>query len=212
MIAIDAFERIASPRTRLRLDDSGAGAYVVPPMTDRTALAYLEASGAAAISIIESESGCTFRTGAMAARAAGVSVHTTVWVSSRLATAVARRARKLAGDGPDTAAAAQALAQAAADHRATLTPNDVAIERAQSAARKLDAYLGSLGRNGVLRDFNRAFKHRREAATMRGEGFMSYKAAEVRLRRALIPMLVNGRTIGAQSLLFEEIFRMMKHN
>jgi len=41
---------------------------------------------------------------------------------------------------------------------------------------------------------------------MRGEGFMSYKAAETRLRRALVPMLVNGRAIGAQSL-FEEIFR-----
>ena len=89
---------------------------------------------------------------------------------------------------------------------ATLTPNDVAIERAQAAAQKLDAYLANLHGNGVLRDFNRAFKQHRTAATMRGEGFMSYKAAESRLRRALIPMLVNGGTIGPRSL-FEEIFR-----
>ena len=67
---------------------------------------------------------------------------------------------------------------------------------------KLDAYLAG---RGVLRDFNAAFKQRREAAAQ-GKGFMSYKAAEVRLRRALIPMLVSGGTIGPQSL-FEEIFR-----
>jgi hypothetical protein len=170
-------------------------------MTDRAALAYLEASDAAAISIVRSETGCTFRTGI----AGPGDIIATYWVSASLATAVARRARKLAGDSPDMAAATQALAQAAADLRVTLTPNDVAIERAQSAARELDAYLGSLGRNGVLRDFNRAFKQRRTEAAMRGEGFMSYKAAESRLRRALIPMLVNGRTIGAQSL-FAEIF------
>jgi hypothetical protein len=173
---------------------------------DRAALAYLEASGAAAISIVEGETGCAFRTGARTAETAGIPVHATYWVSASLATAVARRARKLAGDGPDAATATQALALAAADHRTTLTTNDVAIERARTAAQRLDAYLGSLGRNGVLREFNRAFKHHREAATMRGEGFMSYKAAESRLRRALIPMLVNGRTIGAQSL-FEDIFR-----
>jgi len=67
---------------------------------------------------------------------------------------------------------------------------------------KLDAYL--LGR-GVLRDFNAAFKQRREAAAMQGKGFMSYRAAESGLRRALIPMLANGGTIGPRSL-FEEIF------
>jgi hypothetical protein len=43
-------------------------------------------------------------------------------------------------------------------------------------------------------------------AAMRGEGFMSYKAAEVLLRRVLIPMLANGGTIGPRSL-FAEIFR-----
>jgi hypothetical protein len=172
-------------------------------MTDRAALAYLEASGATAILIVEGEAGCVFRTGAMAAQAAGVPVHTTVWVSASVATAVARRARKLAGDCPDVATATEALAQAAADHRVKLTPNDVAISRAQAAATKLDAYLSG---RGMLRDFNRAFKQRREAATMRGEGFMSYRAAEVRLRRALIPMIVNGGNVGPQSL-FEEIFR-----
>jgi hypothetical protein len=134
-----------------------------------------------------------FRTGAMAAQATGVCVHTTVWVSASVATAVARRARKLAGDCPDVATATNALAQAAADHRVKLTPNDVAISRAQAAAMKLSAYLAG---RGVLRDFNAAFKQRHEAAAMQGKGFMSYRAAETRLRRALIPMLANGGTIG----------------
>jgi hypothetical protein len=67
---------------------------------------------------------------------------------------------------------------------------------------KLDAYL--VGR-GVLRDFNAAFKQRREAAAMRGKGFMSYRAAESRLRRALIPMLANGGTLGPRPL-FAQIF------
>jgi hypothetical protein len=44
------------------------------------------------------------------------------------------------------------------------------------------------------------------AATARGEGFMSYATATARLRRALIPLLVNGRTIGPAQSLFAEIF------
>jgi hypothetical protein len=91
-------------------------------MTDRAAFAYLEASGATAISIVDGDSGCLFRTGAMAAQAAEASVHTTVWVKAEVATAVARRARKLAGDSPNVAAAMEALAQAAADYRVKLTP------------------------------------------------------------------------------------------
>jgi hypothetical protein len=163
-------------------------------MTDGAALAYLEASGATAISIVEGESGCVFRTNARAAEvSAGVSVPATVWVSAEVAT--------VAGDSPDLATAANALALAAAQCRVKLTPNDVAISRAQGAARQLDAYLAS---RGVLREFNRAFKQRRTAATMRGEGFMSYRAAESRLRKALVPMLVNGGTIGRS--LFEQIF------
>jgi hypothetical protein len=179
-------------------------------MTDRAARDYLTSSGASAISIVEGEAGCVFRTGAMAAQVAGVPVHATYWVSANLATAIARRARKIAGarspfrnggsgNIPDVATATQALAQAAADLRVKLTPNDVAIERARNAAIKLDAYLAG---RGMLRDFNAEYRRRREAA---GGRFMSYGAAQTRLRRALIPMLANGGTIGPRSL-FEQIF------
>ena len=63
---------------------------------------------------------------------------------------------------------------------------------------RLDAYLSG---RGVLRDFNSEYRRRREAA---GGRFMSYKAAESQLRRALIPMLVNGGT-PTQSL-FTQVF------
>jgi hypothetical protein len=43
------------------------------------------------------------------------------------------------------------------------------------------------------------------AAADRGEGFMSFKVAEARLRRALIPRLIGG-TVGTTSSLFAEVF------
>jgi len=43
-------------------------------------------------------------------------------------------------------------------------------------------------------------------ATARGKGFMSYVTAMTRLRRALIPMLVNRQTVGPVQSLFARIF------
>jgi hypothetical protein len=40
-----------------------------------------------------------------------------------------------------------------------------------------------------MREFTKTYKRRRLAAGLRGEGFMSYAVAELRLRRALIPLL-----------------------
>ncbi|MFY9954145.1 hypothetical protein [Bradyrhizobium sp.] len=77
--------------------------------------------------------------------------------------------------------------------------------RAGVAAAKLDQYMASLRGTGVLREFNKAFKRRRMAAMLRGEGFMNYKAAEARLRRALVPLLQGGATVAPQSL-FAQIF------
>ena len=116
-----------------------------------------------------------------------------------------RKARKHTGKSPDAAMAIEALRRAAADQRVTLTPNEIAISRAGDAATRLDTYLASLRGSGVLKEFNRAFKQRRMAAAARGAGFMSYAAAEARLRKALVPLLVGGNTIGVQSL-FAEIF------
>jgi hypothetical protein len=164
-------------------------------MIDKAAISYLASSGAAPIWI--SERGTIHAGGkitdAVAAR---------WWIDARMAVRVARAARTAAGDNPDVSAATAALHRAAASLRVALTADNIAVERARNAAMRLDAYLSG---RGVLRDFNAAFKQRREAAAMQGRGFMSYKAAEVRLRRALIPMLANGGTIGPRSL-FSEIF------
>jgi hypothetical protein len=86
--------------------------------------------------------------------------------------------------------------QAAADHRTTLTPNDVAISRARDAAIRIDSYLKAMMANGTPREFNRAFERRRMEAIANGHGFMTFARATARLRKALIPLLANGRTIG----------------
>jgi hypothetical protein len=63
--------------------------------------------------------------------------------------------------------AGRALALAAVDHRQTLTPHDVTIERAGNAATKLDRYMESLRDSGVLAEFNRQYKRRRIEAAAR---------------------------------------------
>jgi hypothetical protein len=127
------------------------------------------------------------------------------WIAAQAAIGVARRARRLAGANPHGDEALAALRQAAAESRATLTPHDTAMSRAGAAAQRLDEYMSSLRGTGVLREFNRAHKRRRMAATARGEGFMTFKTAEARFRRALIPLLTGGKPVLGASL-FAEVF------
>ena len=122
------------------------------------------------------------------------------------ARSVAARARSIAGDNPDTDAAISALQEAAAQCRATLTPNDVAMTRAANAAERLDKFMSSMAGTGVLREFNRAFKTRRQAAFARGEQFMKYKVALARLRSAMIPILIAGGKPAIGQSLFATIF------
>ncbi len=168
----------------------------------KAAVAYLAASGATAINLIETGTGCAFRVGTkIDARA--VAVH---WLRGPQASAIARLARKHAGRDSDAATALQALRQAAADLRVTLTEHHVAMTRAGEAAERLDAYIEGLRASGKMREFTKAFRRHRLAAMERGEGFMSFKVAELRLRRALIPMLVNGGQPVAGASLFAEVF------
>ena len=102
------------------------------------------------------------------------------------------RARRFAGEQPDVSRATAAVTRSAASLSAILTPADVAVERAGDAATRLDTYLEAMRRSGALKEFNRQFKRERMEATANGRGFMSYRVAEARLRRALIPMLTGG--------------------
>jgi hypothetical protein len=92
----------------------------------------------------------------------------------------------------------------AADHRQTLTPDDVAVSRARDAAIRIDSYLKAMMANGALREFNRAFKRRRMEATANGQGFMSSRRQRLDCGRRSFRLLVNGRTVGPVQTLFAE--------
>jgi hypothetical protein len=168
----------------------------------KAAIAYAIAAGTTAISVIETETGrALFRVGSKIDPDATA----IYWIAGQAAIAVARRARRLAGANPHCDEAIAALRQAAAEKRSTLTPHDVAISRAGAAAQRLDEYMASVRGTGVLREFNRAYKRRRMAATARGEGFMTFKTAEARLRNALVPLLQGNGNVHTATI-FADIF------
>jgi hypothetical protein len=96
------------------------------------------------------------------------------------------------------------LARCATAAGATLTPDHVAMTRAANAMMKLDAMVDRLKRNGGLQEFNARYKAGRAAALAHGRGFVGYGIALARLKRALIPMLQQGRPLAG---VFDEIFR-----
>ena len=168
----------------------------------KAAINYLIASGATAIIIAECDGVCSFHVGSKIDPRA-VSVQ---WLPETNVRAIVRQARKLAGESPDATTAARALAQAATDQRVTLTPNDVAMSRAGQAAGRIEQYIDSMRAKGAMREFTRAYKRRRMEAAANGQGFMTCAAAEARLRKALIPLLVGGQNVGPSQSLFEQIF------
>ncbi len=174
----------------------------------KVAINYLIASGATAITIAEIDGVCTFHVGSKIDPRA-VSVQ---WIAEVNARTVVRQARKLAGESPDAATAARALAQAAADQRVTLTAHDLAMSRAGQAASRIELYIDSMRAKGVMREFTRAYTRRRTAAAANGQGFMSYAVAEARLRKALIPLLVGGQNVGPSQSLFEQGGRSKTNN
>jgi hypothetical protein len=165
----------------------------------RPALVYLEMSGAVRVSIDAS--------GRISTNKTRPDTVATFWIRAEQAQPLARLVRRYVGRGradPETMLAA--LHRAAADLRFTLTPNVIAVERAGEAASKLNRFMDDLRGTGVLREFNQAFKRRRMTAMLNGRGFMNYKTAELRLRRALILLLLNGGQPVVGHFLFSQIF------
>jgi hypothetical protein len=168
----------------------------------KAAIAYLIASGATAITIIENVAGCSFKVGSkISARAAVV-----YWLREDEARELLKAARRRAGKSPDLTKATSALTKAATDLHVTLTEHATAMMRAGDAAKRLDQYMDSLRGTGVLKEFTKAYRRKRLAAGLRGEGFMPYAAAELRLRRALISLLMNGGQPPVGRSLFATIF------
>jgi hypothetical protein len=172
----------------------------VPTSSDKAALAYLACSGANAISIT---TGCGHTVINVGRKPGAVAIF---WLPSDKARAVAARARSIAGDNPDVEGTIAALKAAALQLRVTLTPHDVAVARAAAMAKQLDAFMASMTGTGVLREFNRTYKARRQAAFARGEHFMLYKDALARLRSAMIPLLQNGGKPVLGASLFATVF------
>jgi hypothetical protein len=139
----------------------------------KAAVAYLVASGATAISIVEIDSACAFRIGHKIDPNA-VEIY---WLTAAQAKPLARLARKEVGRHQDIATASAALARAAAALRAILTPHPVAISRAGDADAKLNRYMDGLRGTGVLKEFTKAYRRQRLAAASNGAGFMSFKVA-----------------------------------
>lgn len=61
-----------------------------------------------------------------------------------------------------------------------------------------------------MRDFTKMYRRARLAAALRGEGFMNYRTAELRLRRcALIPVLASANRVAeaiTRATLFATVF------
>jgi hypothetical protein len=168
----------------------------------RAALAYLKASGARAISVVEVDGVAAFRVGTRNNPNATI----VFWIATVNAKPVVKCAQRLAGVNQNIDDAVVSLKKAATECRATLTPHDTAISRAAGAARRLDEYLSSVRGAGTLREFKRAFTVRREAAMAAGRGFMPYKIAMSRLRLALVPLLQNGGKPAVGASLFATVF------
>jgi hypothetical protein len=167
------------------------------PDDTRPALRYLAASGAGAISVTADVDGVAIVTGY---DAGDETIVETLWCPREKARSVAARARHIAGENPDVDTAIAAVRAAAAKDRVVLTLHDVAMQRAADNAAALDAYLEQMRKSGGLAEFNRMFKAARLAAASRGEHYMSFANAELRLRRTLIPALVTGRIEDARGL------------
>ena len=189
---------------------SDAAAAVVDPAggststtrATRAALEYLQLSGATPISIRATESGGSkTRFGKVDPNAAIV-----VWCEETRARPVIRLARRYAGPGASVTAASAALQKAAGDMRIVLTPDATAMERATAQARRLDQFIEDLHARGAMKQFTKSFKATRLALAAAGQGFMSYKVAEMRFRKALIPLLQAGGQPAVGAPLFKQVF------
>jgi hypothetical protein len=80
------------------------------------------------------------------------------------------------------------------------------MARASVVAERLDVLMDQLKASGIWLDFTKTYRQRRLAAKARGEGFMPFSAAELRFKRALVPLLQSGgKPVVGQSL-FAAIF------
>lgn len=86
----------------------------------------------------------------------------------------------------------EAIAQRLRIH---LTEHDRVLERVRERTQRLEEALEHAQANGLLKHFNAAFRKRRLAAQQAGHRFMSYSAAQRRLRQAITETIAAGGVI-----------------
>ena len=144
----------------------------------KAAIKYLISTGFTAISILECDGAYQIRVGHKIDPNA-YSVH---WLREPNAIAVSRKARKETRERPDVDTMINALREAAAYWDETLTPHDLALQRAADSIKRFDAMIEALRSSGQLNIFNENYCASRKAAASAGIGFMPYEAALSRLR------------------------------
>jgi len=164
---------------------------------------YLQASGNTAICLIKGDdTGCLFK---VSRKVDAPGIVASFWIDKALATSVARIARNKAGKKPSLECASLALHKAAAARGAHVTSGPIAMARATELSAKLEVVLDQMQQSGRLAEFNREYRRRRMAATLRGEGYMSFTTAKARLHRAIIVRLVNKQAANS-SAIFHAVF------
>jgi hypothetical protein len=128
-------------------------------------------------------------------------IHSVDWAKPLI-----ERARKYAGDNPDTVTATAALRRAATEIDARLMTHGEAVEWATKGAALVDDWMKIWRADGMLSDFNSEYSRRRKAAAERGEGFMGYNTAKARLEKELVPVLLTGNKKRPDARLFRSVF------
>ena len=83
--------------------------------------------------------------------------------------------------------------QAPARARGVKVEHSCALQRTEELVNRLDARLAQPQRTGDVGFFNREYKRRRQQAQAAGRPFMPYKAAQARLRKALVGVAAGDR-------------------
>jgi hypothetical protein len=100
------------------------------------------------------------------------------WCKAKDAKLIAKAA-KATGDVPGTAAR----------YGITLTPHARVLERVQQRTSRIETAIEQALDAGVLKQFNAVYRKRRLEAKRAGRGFMSYSAAQARLRKVVTAMV-----------------------
>jgi hypothetical protein len=182
---------------------SNTAAFFGDQMSDSSmALRYLRATDAVPLAIAERDGAACLTTGRVVVDAAS-----TYWVHADQAGDLARQTRLLAGDRPDVSRLIAALRETAQAQRVALTEHADAVRRATLAAADLDHAFDQLKEGRLLRSFNSAYRQHRREAKDSGHGYMPYRTALMRLKRAVAIILANGQDPEHAHINFKAILR-----